>query len=813
VSEFTLASWGERDGLPNATVQGLAQTPDGYLWVATLEGLVRFDGARFVTFDRSTTPEIPRNDIGTLRVSREGGLWIASYGGGLARYREGVFERAELSPALGALTINAIADQAGALWLGTGAGLLRFEGGGLQRVRPEGRAFEALVSHLAVDPQGALWVASAAGVFRLERGRLSPLPLPAFLEGALVETVMPEAGGGAWLGTSRGLVRVAESRPALVVATGAPVKAVAADRHGGVWFGAGDRLGRLHGGRLEWLSAREGLSPGGIVALLEDREGALWVGTARGLTQVKEGAAVTYGVREGLEDAEVLTIAPAMGGGLLAGTAGGDLVRLEAGRLTRDGPRPPFAGNRVLALLDEGSRVWAGTDLGLFVKAGGAWRRWIDGVPLPRDSVRSLLRDRSGVLWIGTDGGGLFALGKRTLERFTVQEGLPSNQVRGLFSQPDGTLLVATYGGLAAIHAGGEGAVTHFPGLEHELVRSLHRDEEGIVWVGTYGDGLKRIEDGLVTAVTARDGLLSDVVYEILDDGTRLWMSCNRGIFSVSKSDLNAFARGQLPRVTSEAYGRADGMRTAECSGGFPAGFRDADGRLWFANAAGVVRLDPAGRTSGRRAAAPFPEEAFVGGRPAARGPRLVVPPGANRLEILYTSVTFSAADRTTFSYRMAGFDPDWVYADRRRQATYTNLPPGSYRFELRARAEGGDWRESEAPLEVVVEAQWYETKAFHVALALALPLALGGAYRLRVRGLLRRERELTRRVEEAVARVRVLRGLLPICSGCKKIREGEGYWRQIEAYIRDHSEADFSHGLCPECVSQWFPGYGKGSP
>jgi streptogramin lyase len=683
----------------------------------------------------------------------------------------------------------------------------------LQTVRPDGRPFEALVSHAAFDPRGALWLASPEGVFRLERGHLSRLPLPAFLEGAEVAVVVPEASGAAWLGTTRGLVRFTEDRSTLAVATSTPVKAVKVDRHGGVWFGAGDRLGRLQNGRLEWLSADEGLSRGSVVALLQDREGALWVGTTAGLTQVKEGAAVTFGAREGLADAQVLTVAPAARGGLLAGTAGGRLVPFDGRRFARGWEVLPCAGSRVLALLDEGSRVWVGTDLGLFVKAGGAWHREIDGRSLPRVSIRSILRDARGVLWIGTDGAGLFALGKRSLERFTVEEGLPSNQVRALLSQPDGTILVATYGGLVEIHTeGGLNEVVPVPGLSHELVRSLHRDEDGIVWIGTYGGGLKWIENGRVTTVTARDGLLSDVIYQILDDGTHLWMSCNRGVFAVSKSQLAAFAHGQLARVTADGYGRGDGMRTEECSGGFPAGFRDADGRLWFATGEGVVRLDPEGRTHGRRAAAPFPEEAIIGGHPVAPSPRLLVPPGTNRVEIFYTSVSFSAAERTSFSYRMAGFESNWVHAEHRRQATYTNLPPGAYRFEVRARAEGGDWRESESPLEVIVKAHWYETRAFHVALAVGLPLALGAAYTLRVRGLVRRERELTRRIDEAVARVRVLRGLLPICAGCKKIRVGDGYWRQIEAYIREHSEADFSHGLCPECVSEWFPGYGKGA-
>lgn len=330
--------------------------------------------------------------------------------------------------------------------------------------------------------------------------------------------------------------------------------------------------------------------------------------------------------------------------------------------------------------------------------------------------------------------------------------------------------------------------------------------------MGTYGGGLNRVEHGRVAHFTARDGLLSDVIYQILDDGERLWMSCNRGIFAVPKSQLAAFARGQAARVRSEVYGREDGLRSEECGGGFPAGLRDREGLLWFATGAGVVSLDPARRTAGGTAASPVIEETLVDGRETARAPTLEVPRAAQRLELRYTSVSFAAADRMAFAYRLDGLDRAWVDADRRRFAIYTNLPPGQYRFRVRARAEGGEWQEGEAPLEVVVHAHWFETRSFLIALALSLPLALAVAHTLRVRGLLARERELKARVDDAVARVKVLRGLLPICASCKKVRGSEGYWRQIEAYIRDHSEAEFGHGLCPDCVGHWFPGYGPPS-
>jgi hypothetical protein len=554
------------------------------------------------------------------------------------------------------------------------------------------------------------------------------------------------------------------------------------------------------------VSTSDGLSPGGILALLEDREGSLWVGTTLGLTQVTLGPAVTYGSRAGLRDPELLTLAAGPGGhGILVATARGSLSLFDGSRFQSLGRDLPFAGSRILSLLVEGDLLWVGTDKGLYLREGGRWGREWQGQALPRESVRSLLRSGDGFLWVGTEGAGLFGLRNGALRSFTRRDGLPSDQVRGLLERRDGSLLVATYGGVGELRSP-EGPVFSLPGLHGVMARSLHEDVSGVLWVGTYGEGLLRVARGAVTAVTTREGLLSDVVYAILEEGPRLWLSCNRGLFAVAKSEVEAFARGDAARVTSEVYGREDGMASEDCSGGFPSGLQDAQGRLFFPTGAGLVAFDPARRTAGRAAPIPLFEEALVAGRRASLSGRLRVPPGGPRFEVRYTSVAFQAAERTIFSYRLRGFETEWTDADRRRFATYTNVPAGQYQLEVRARTEGSDWQRADPPLEVVVEAHWHARPEVQAGAAVLLVLALVLGYAARIRGLARREAELRERVDQEVARLKVLRGLLPICAGCKKIREGDGYWRQIEAYIRENSEADFSHGMCPDCVSEWFP-------
>jgi hypothetical protein len=390
----------------------------------------------------------------------------------------------------------------------------------------------------------------------------------------------------------------------------------------------------------------------------------------------------------------------------------------------------------------------------------------------------------------------------------TVRDGLPSDHLRTLLEGRDGTLWIATYGGLAAL--GSDGRFTSYTtrdGLAHDLVRSLHEDDRGVLWVGTYGGGLSRVESGRITTYTTRQGLFDDVIFEILEDGRgRLWMSCNKGIFSVSLSDLESVAARRQASVHSVAYGRSDGMRNPEANGGSPAGLRTGDGRLWFATAAGLVSIDPAAITGSRAATTGLVEEAWVDGEHADVHQGLDLAPGNHRLQLAYTALSLVAPDHLRFAYVLEGFDAAWIDAGTRRQTSYTNVPAGRYRFRVRVRDEDGPWNEAGIPMSLRVRSHWYRTRAFFWIAGAAVVLAFAGAYRLRVRGLLARERELARGVEQALADVKVLSGLLPICASCKKIRDDRGYWNQLEQYIGDHSQAAFSHGICPDCVQRLYP-------
>jgi hypothetical protein len=415
------------------------------------------------------------------------------------------------------------------------------------------------------------------------------------------------------------------------------------------------------------------------------------------------------------------------------------------------------------------------------------------------ERIRSVTETAEG-LWLGTEHGLFRMRGDRLAD--AVAE-VPGVAVRSIVPDAEGSLWIATEDrGLMCWRAG---AVVAIPpeGPPHTTpVTTILFDSDGTMWVGTGGAGLWRLRNGQWFVFTARQGMFDDVMWRILDDQLgHLWMSSNRGIWRVSRQQLEAVAAGQRATFDSEAYGEADGMRDRECNGvADPAGWRTGDGRLWFPTSKGLAVIDPA-HLHQREAPRTLIESIRVDGQLQPMAATLVLPAGSPRLELGYTAPALRGPERLRFRYRLEGNDSGWNEAGTQRVAQYTNLPPGDYRFIVAAGLDN-KWGQ-QAVLAVTQLPLFYQTTWFHALALVSLALALVTLPLVRVRQLRRRARELDARVQDAIGELKVLSGLLPICAWCKKIRDDGGYWSQIEAYLGAHTDARFTHGICPECRKQ----------
>lgn len=819
VAHYSLDSWAAREGLPQNSVMAVLQTRDGYLWFGTEEGVVRFDGATFTVYSKRNTPAFSENVIEALEESRDGSLWIGTDDGLLRKQGES-FTAYHVKDGLPNESITALlAEPDGSLWIGTqGGGLGRWSHGRFEPALTKSRGLpDDDVLDLAPSRDGSIWVGTSNGFAHLRGGDLVTYATSAGLPSRRINTILETAKGELWVGTAAGLVRFENGRASAVLTTreGLPnnnVNSLLEDRDRSIWVATSGGLARLRDGRVEALTTAGGLPSEVVLSLGEDREGNLWVGTdSGGLVRLRNSLIVTYTRRDGLTNDFIRPVLEDAQGTLWVGTRAG-LNRFRDGRFSALTTRDGLPGDSISALLQaRDGALWVGTSgAGIARWEKGRVRVYSERDGLASNMIRVLLEDRRGRIWIGTNGGGLNRLENGAITTLSTADGLVGGTVNALCEDTEGALWIGTTTGLSRWKDGAFTSYTTRDGLSSDSIRFLRSEEDGTLWIGTSGGGLIRLRQGRFASVSARQGLFDDVVFGILDDGHgNFWMSCNRGIFRVARQELEEFFGGRATHVTSTAFGEADGMRSAECNGSFqPAGWRSRDGRLWFPTIRGLVRVDP---TSVAVNLLPPPvviEKVAVNGREIALGSSLDLPPGSRSLELHYAGLSLVAPARVRFKYRLEGLDSDWVDADTRRTAYYTNLRPGRYVFRVIACNSDGVWNSVGAKLPLAIRPRFTETPYFWGLCAVTLLAAAGAAYRFRVQRLQTRARELEAGIREAMSNIRVLRGLFPICASCKKIRDDQGYWKQIESYIHEHSEAEFSHSICPECMKRLYPDF-----
>ncbi len=813
ISQFSHQAWQSEDGLPQNTIHAIVQTSDGYVWLATQEGLVRFDGVKFTVFDRTNTAELPTNHIQTLYVAKDGTLWIATLGGGLTGFNDGRFRLYTRQDGLSSDSVMAITeDGEGALWLATqGGGLDRFHAERFMTYTPGDGLGSLSVTSVAVDTNGIVWAGTTGGLSRFEQGRFTTFTARDGLADTSVATLAVAPDGSLWIGTTGGLTRLHNrqfttftTRDGLLHDV---VLSLFVDDGGTLWIGTGRGVNRLHDGMFTALTSANGLTSENVTAIFEDREGSYWVGTnGGGLNRWREATFVTYGPSEGLADEMLYSVTGDPKHGVWLGSQHGRVFNFSADRFTAIKHGESVDGTSIRAIFrDEADTLWIGTDRDLYRYRAGALIAFGRSHGLPASAVRAVFQDRSGRLWAGTDGAGLGLLEGDRFRTFTTKDGLSGDRVRAFLQGRRGELWIGTYGGLTRFQDGRFVSYTTADGLSHEFVRSLYEDADGTLWIGTYGGGLNRFKDGRFTAYRERDGLVSDVVYSVLDDGQGyLWMTSNKGVSRVAKRDLDAFAEDRNRAIPVTWYNEDDGLRSRECNGGSPAGWDSGDGRLWFPTLKGLAMVEPARIRVNQTTPPVVLEQALSNGRPIEPGG--VLPAGSDRFEFHYTGISFVGPEYLRFMYRLDGVDERWIDAGTRRAAYYTNLPPGRYRFVVIAANHDGFWNTAGASFEFTLEPHFYQTTLFYVACGLALVGLIAGYIQIHTRQVRARERKLRARVDEAVAQIRTLRGLLPICARCKNVRDDSGYWTQIEQYVHDHSEAEFSHGICPDCFKTLYP-------
>ena len=770
VTPYVSDVWGTKEGLPQSSVTAVLQSSDGYLWLGTLGGLVRFDGVKFELFTPATHRGLPSSRIRALHQDRRQRLWIGTEDGGLVMYEHGVFTPFQ-SSAVSLATVFFIADAPDdGLWVGSVMGLIEIRGGTARQHR---RADGSLLTPESdmVEHEGALWFGTRWGLVRYSPGGIRTFTTADGLPHDSVHALLKSRDGSLWVGTDGGLTQWINGAIVTRYAaelTHPEITTLREDATGRLWIGTKAGLNVLSNRSVTPFRSPSALASDPILSITDDREGNVWIGTVmHGLARVKAARVSMLYPNPG-SLVSVVPITEDREGRMWVGATCNGLVRYDGNErrvfTSRDGLPPDCVWS---LLADRDGSMWVGTWGGglarmrkgavdVFTHANGA---------LAHDVVLSLFQDRQGVVWIGTQGG-LQSFTDGAFKVYRAADGLVHDDVRFITEDRGGALWIGTTNGVSRLADGRFTNYTSREGLSHDSVRAIHEDGDGTIWIGTYGGGLTRYRDGRFAAIRQRNGLFDDVVSRILeDDRGFLWMSGNRGIFRVSRAALNDFADGRIGAVTSISYGTSDGMKNHEPNGGAqPAGWRARDGRLWFPTIDGVAIIDAT--VADNQLSPPIViERVAVDDRSFDISGPIVVPAGRTRLEIQYAGLSLVAPDKAQFRYRLEGYDTAAVDAGTRRTAYYTNLPPGRYTFRASGSNNDGVWNNAGATLQIVVPAPFWMTWWFRLSIAFTLLALAFIVHRTRVSRLERQQREheaFTRRLidSQEAERARIAREL-----------------------------------------------------
>lgn len=763
ITQFVQEIWQAKEGLPQNSVQAIAQTADGYVWLGTQDGLARFDGVRFTVWNKENTPQIKHNNIRALRESKNGCLWVGT-DSGLCCYKNRNWTSYGAAEGISNEIVSSICEGSdGKIWIGTwGGGLNCLQNGEISVFNSEQGLSNDFVAAVHEDRAGNVWVGTYGGGLNcLKDGKFTVYSTSEGLSHDRLRSILEDREGNLWIGTRGGGLNLFRDDRFTIYTTenglsNDSVWSLFEDSKGVLWIGTyGGGLNRFENGHFTSFTTAQGLSDDFVWSIGEDREGGLWIGTGGGgLNRLHDGKFFAYTTRDGLVHDIAWSLFEDEQANLWVGTYGGGLSVLQNGEWTSFTTENGLPNNFVEAICgDHEGGVWVGTDGGgLSLCKNGEWLNLKTEQGLANNAVSALFADSGGALWIGTKGGGLNRLKNGIFTQYTTENGLSNNFVRAICEDSRGNLWVGTRGGgLNRFSGGAWQTFTTEDGLSHNVVFSLYIDAEDVLWICTGGGGLNRLKDGEFTAYTMRDGLFHDSPYKVLEDlRGNFWMSSSKGVFCVSRQELEEFARGERAEIASRFFGIEDGMKSSECNGGFQsAGVRLRNGYLCFPTIKGVVAVDPNDLKVNNLPPPVVIEKVIIDKREIDFRDGETVPPGEGNLEFQYAGLSFTSPNKVRFKYRLEGFDRDWIDAGARRAAFYTNIPPGDYCFRVEASNSDGVWNETGASVSFTLKPHFYQTKSFFSLCAVAAGGIALTAYKHRIRQIKSREEQLVELVEK----------------------------------------------------------------
>lgn len=758
--DYFSETWNTRTGLPHNSINSLAQSQDGYLWVGTWEGLARFNGREFKLFTRAEIKNLPDSGIRSLTPTVEGGMLVAGAKGGVSLYQHRQWDTQRSAVAM----VNHIYKSGNNdLWLA-------LESDGLFYRSENGKVDTPIIKNVSAyrvieDSHGNIWAATSNGLYKIVNYQAMRIGTEYGLPDAPIynllntkdNTLIISGESGAWL-LSEGLFKTIH--PQL---NGESISSLLEDNHGDLWFGTINKgIFRLSVNGLEQLDAKNGLPANRILSLLQDREKSIWVGTNAGLFRLREAPFSSWAKERGLAGDFIRTVLSHSDGSLFIGGSTG-LDRLYNNQITHIDGASKVTPHSVLSLLEGANGdVWVGTyTSGVLKVVNNKIMPFLNRENgLGSNEVRALLFDSLNRLWIGSAMGLTRMDEDGTLTQFTNKKELPSGFILALAQDKHGNVWIGTGSGVVIFNIKtAQFSKLNFPvGSDAEYAFGFYTDEN-YMWMAT-DRGLARYDyiNGEVKILGRERGMPVDKLFQIVPFKNTFWLSSNRGIIHVEYDHVNqlldAHNSDNSAVLEYQLYDEADGMLSAQANGGsIPSATAHKDGTIWFATAKGVSAVRPDRLKEASKVELPTIIESFyVDGRATAlpiEGETVLLPPGVSRLSFQYAGLSFIMPQRLNFQTQLKGFNNTWVNRHHLSIAEYTNLPAGKYTFLVRAGYPNSPWQDNHKVINFEIQAHFWQTLEFKLTLFLLFLCLVYIAYRIRLYHYKQIEIELTCRVEK----------------------------------------------------------------
>lgn len=755
--DYFFETWNTRTGLPHNSINSLAQTQDGYLWVGTWEGLARFNGQEFKLFTRSEITDLPDSGVRALTPTSDGGLLIAGARGGISLYQH---RQWDTQPPAQAMVNHIFKSKNDNLWLALENDGVFYRSASSTQDIPIIQNVSAY--RIIEDPKGVIWAATSDGLYKIVNYKPTLMTPQQGVPDAPVYTLLITREGRLIIGSERG-ARILNGglfespHPQLEAE---PISSLLEDDHGDLWFGTINKgVFRLSVDGLEQLDAKNALPANRILSLLQDRENSIWVGTNAGVFRLREAPFSSWGKKRGLSSDYVRTVLSHSDGSLWIGGSTG-LDRLHNNQISHIKGTKQGSPYSILSLLEQNQGdVWVGTYTSGVLKVVNN-----ELVPyLNRDNglgsneVRSLLFDSKNRLWIGSAMGLTRVNTDGSLNQFTNEKELPSGFILALSEDNSANIWVGTGNGVVVYDSQTDVFnPVEFPAeFAAQYAFGFYIDDK-YTWMAT-DRGLVRYQhsNAKMTILGRELGLPVDKLFQIVPFKDSLWLSSNRGIIEVNYKQVNELLdsksnnRGTL---AFQLYDEADGMHSAQANGGStPSATAHSDGTIWFATAKGVSTVKLERLKEATKIALPTIVESFsVDGKPTSLpidGETIILPPGVTRLSFQYAGLSFIMPQRLNFQTKLEGFNNEWVNRQHIATAEYTNLPAGKYSFAVRAAYPNTDWQQNHKVVNFEIQSHFWQKTSFKLFMFFLFVVVIYSAYRYRLYRYKQVEKELTSRV------------------------------------------------------------------